>query len=97
MDLKRVVELQPANPVKIFDENLFEQMIRNNFQGGYEALSSLIKFSKCTLSFTFDWGKHVDIFQRPCWLEISMDRALSTLDKPLSLLGSSNQQVTSVS
>jgi len=98
MDLKSVVEMRPGNPIKIFDEAIFERMIQNHFQLGYEALARLVKFTQCTVSFMYGWDDaYSEIFKKPCWLEISMDHALITLDKPLSRLKPSNQQVTSVS
>lgn len=100
-DSKHVEKLEPSHVsitklVKIFDENLFRQEIERRFQMGYDAVHELIKYSKCTLSFFGGWKQH-EILQKACWLEITIDSALTTLDHPLSQLGSSNQQVTSVS
>lgn len=98
---KHVEKLEPTNQsitksVKIFDEHLFRQEIDRRYSMGYDAVHELIKYSKCTLSFYGGWNQH-EILQKPCWLEITLDSALTTLDHPLSQLGSSNQQATSVS
>lgn len=98
-DANYVERLEPGNGgrrVKIFDNNHFKRLIELQFPKGYDAVHELIKFSKLTVSFFSGWNKH-EILQKPAWLEITLDVALTTLDYPLQQLGSSNQQVTSVS
>lgn len=100
-DARNVEKLEPSNGnfthrVKIFDENAFKHLMRWQFAKGYDAVHELVKFSKSTLSFFSGWNQH-EILQKRCWLEITVDNALYTLDNLLSYLGSSDQQVTSVS
>lgn len=102
MDVKSVIELNPSvRMIRIFDENLFKQLIFTNSQRSYEALSSLIMFTKFTIAFTSDWSKQIkkidELINSPCRFEFSITRALIELDEPLKQLGSSKQQVTSVS
>ena len=95
-----VIKLLPNATLKVFDSDLYSNIVRSSIEYGFETVYHLTQFCVVRLSFGKGWGtdyQREDVTQTPCWIEASFVAPLQWLDKVLVSLGPAQFACSSVS